>query len=169
LIVFAGFAGALSDRFHVGDMVLAEEIVDEHGNRWQATWPEKWPEECGMPLHRGRVLTVNRIIATSDDKHRLGEQHQACAVDMESAHFAARCTQAGVPFTCLRAISDEAATPLSPTLTSLLSAGSASPWRVLLTLARRPRMLPELLRLARDTKHASERLGLALGEMLMLV
>jgi len=37
-----------------------------------------------------------------------------------------------------------------------------------MALARRPGILPELLRLARDTKRASEQLGLALGELLTL-
>jgi len=57
---------------------------------------------------------------------------------------------------------------LSPALTTLLSGGSASPWRLLRALARHPGMLPELLRLGRDTKRASRQLGLALGELLTL-
>jgi adenosylhomocysteine nucleosidase len=160
LIVFAGFAGALADGLHVGDIVLAEEVVDERGQSWRTTWPG------GSSRYRGRLVTVDQLTATSADKRRLGEQYQACAVDMESALFAARCTQAGIPFACLRAISDEVTTPLSPALTSLLSGGNASPWRVLKTLARHPGMLPELLRLARDTKRASRQLAIVLGEVL---
>jgi adenosylhomocysteine nucleosidase len=87
---------------------------------------------------------------------------------MESAPFAARCQKANVPFGCVRAISDDSATSLSPALVSVLSGGTASPWRVLLALARRPGMLPELIRLARATKKASHQLGLALGELLTL-
>jgi adenosylhomocysteine nucleosidase len=111
---------------------------------------------------------VEELTATSEDKHRLANVHQAIAVDMESAVFAARCTQAGIPFGCVRAISDEAATTLSPALTSMLSGGRVSPWRVGLNLARRPWMLPELLRLARDTRLAAECLAETLGELLRL-
>jgi adenosylhomocysteine nucleosidase len=169
LMVCAGFAGALSDALHVGDIVLAEEVVDGHEHSWRPTWPARLPEgRWTPPLHRGRLLSVGHLIAAPADKLRLGEQYRACAVEMESALFAARCTQAGIPFACVRAISDEAATPLSPALTALLSGANASPWRVLMALARRPGMLPELLRLARDTKRASEQLGLALGELLTL-
>jgi adenosylhomocysteine nucleosidase len=169
LIVFAGFAGALTDGLHVGDVVLADEVVEAHGHSWRTTWSPKLPEGRRVPpLHRGRLLSVDRLIATPEEKHRLGRQHQACAVDMESALFAAHCTQAGIPFACVRAISDEVATPLSPALTSLLSGSSASPWRVLKTLAWHPGMLPELLRLARATKRASTQLGLELGELLTL-
>ena len=168
-LIFAGYAGALTADLHVGDIVLADEIVDTHGKRWQPTWPTSLPEgPWTPPLHRGRLLTVDELTATPADKRRLAEQHQACAVDMESAVFAERCTDAGIPFACVRAISDEAATSLSPALVSLLSGGTASPWRVLLALARRPGMLPELFHLARATKHASKQLGEALGELLTL-
>jgi nucleoside phosphorylase len=143
LIVCAGFAGALSDALHVGDIVLAEEVVDGTGQSQRPTWPARLPEgRWTPPLHRGRLLSVGQLIATPADKRRLGEQYQACAVEMESALFAARCTQAGIPFACVRAISDEAATPLSPALASLLCGATASPWRVLMALARRPGMLP---------------------------
>lgn len=169
LMIYAGFAGALTDGLHVGDIVLAGEVCDVGGRCWQPTWPSALPEERWTPpLHRGRLLTMDRLIPTAEEKRRLGEQYQAIAVDMESAPFAAICTKAGVPFACVRAISDEVGTPLSPALLSIMEGGSASPWRVLMTLARQPKMLPELLRLARDTKHASVQLGLALGELLTL-
>jgi adenosylhomocysteine nucleosidase len=169
LLIFAGFAGALTESLHIGDIVLAEEIVDLHGNRWATTWPAEFPQgDWTPPLHRGRLVSVDQLTGSAQEKRRLGEQHQAIAVEMESAVLAERCTRAGLPFACVRAISDEVDTPLSPALTTLLSGGSASPWRVLMTLARRPGMLPELLRLARDTKRASRQLGLALGELLTL-
>jgi len=169
LLIFAGFAGALTSELHVGDIVLADEVVDEHGCRWQTTWPGALPEgRWSPPLHRGRVLSVDRLVAAAEEKRQLGELHQSSAVDMESAIFAERCAKVGMPFACVRAISDEATTPLSPELASMLSGGAASPWSVVRTLARRPGMLPELLRLARDTKHASKQLALALGELLTL-
>ena len=157
LIVFAGFAGALTDALHIADFIAAAEVVDEHGHSWRTTWP---------PQRRGRLLTVDLLTATPEEKRRRGVRHQADAVEMESAHFAARCTEAGVPFGCVRAISDEVTTELSPALVSLLSGGSASLWRVLKMLVRHPGMLPELLRLARDTKLASSRLGQTLVQLL---
>jgi adenosylhomocysteine nucleosidase len=169
LLIFAGFAGALVDTLHIGDIVLADEIIDRHGNRWRPTWPAhplegKWTP----PLHRGRQVSVEQMCGSAQEKRRLGARYQALAVEMESAVFAERCTRAGLPFACVRAISDEVDTSLSPGLATLLAGGSASPWRVLKALARRPGLLPELLRLARDTKRASRQLGLALGELLTL-
>jgi hypothetical protein len=87
---------------------------------------------------------------------------------MESATFAARCARAGIPFGCVRAISDAVDTPLSPGLVTLLEGGSISVWRAVKALARQPSMLPEFLRLARHTNRASHELGRALGELLTL-
>jgi adenosylhomocysteine nucleosidase len=113
-------------------------------------------------------LTVDRLIATPEDKRRLGQQHGAIAVEMEAAYFAARCTRAEIPFACVRATSDELATPISRDIMELLEDGVLSPWRVLGTLLRRPTLLRELLRLRRDTNHAARQLGIALGELLTL-
>jgi adenosylhomocysteine nucleosidase len=169
LILFAGFAGALTEDLHIGDIVLADEIVDLHGHRWRTTWPNPLPDGSWIPpLHQGRLLTVDHLITSPQEKYRLGQEHQAQAVEMESALFASRCTQAGIPFGCVRAISDEVTTPLAPALATLLSGGTVSPWRLLSELARHPGLIFHLLRLARDTKRAAQQLGLALGELLTL-
>ena len=87
---------------------------------------------------------------------------------MESAAFAKRCSEKGVPFGVLRAVSDDAGTPLSPALASLLAGGTVSPWRLVRAIAKQPTLIAELIRLGRHTKHASRQLGAALGELLTL-
>jgi adenosylhomocysteine nucleosidase len=169
LLLFAGFAGALTESLRVGDIVLAEEVVDTSGGRWRTTWPTPFPEgDWTPPLHRGRLLTVDTLCGGAKDKRDLRTQFQADAVEMESAVFAARCTEAAIPFGCVRTISDDLSTSLAPELASLLSGGTVSPWRFLLLLARHPGLLPQLLRLARDTRRSAEQLGMALGELLTL-
>ena len=66
------------------------------------------------------------MLAKVEDKRRLGTLHQAGAVDMEAATVARWCHRAQIPFGCVRAISDEAATELSPRLESLLSGEKVS-------------------------------------------
>lgn len=168
-MLFAGFAGALTDELHVGDVVLADEVLDLHGGRWKTTWAEQPADHTArLALQRGRLLTTDHLIGTVAEKRQLAAQHDTVAVEMESAHFAARCTQAGIPFGCVRAISDEVATSLSPALLSLLSGGGVSLWRLLAALARQPGLLPELWNLGRDTKRAASQLGHALGELMAL-
>ena len=93
VLVFAGFAGALDPALRVGDVFLADEVVDGAGRHWPTTWPGVVSESrWEPPLHRGRLLATPQMVATPDAKARLAESHQARAVDMESAVFAERCT-----------------------------------------------------------------------------
>lgn len=169
LILSAGFAGALQDGFAVGDVILATEIVDAGGQSWPATWPQQPLSGAWQPpIHRGRLLTTSKLVATPEEKRALGKQHDAVGVDMESAALAKECHRAGIPFGSLRAISDDVHTGLSPQLVQMLSGDRVSPWRIFTTLLRSPGMVPELLRLAKKTRFAGERLGVALGELLTL-
>lgn len=169
LVISAGFAGSLQPDFRVGDILLANEVVDTAGNSWPTTWPERLPEgEWRPPLHHGRLLTVEQIIAAAEQKQALGEKHGAVAVDMESAAVARKCTERRVPFACVRAISDDLETPLSPRLASLVSGGRVDPLRLLGALLVRPSMVAQMWRLARQTTFAAEQLGKALGELLTL-
>ena len=169
VVLSAGYSGALQKTFRIGDILLATEVADLAGNLWPATWPLALPAEKWRPLlHRGRLLTVSRLIATAEEKQRLGKQHEAAAVDMETAVVARLCSQHGVPFGCVRAISDELEGDLSHELVELVFEGRVAPGRLLAALARRPRLASQLWRLARHTRLASRNLGKALGELLTL-
>ncbi len=169
LMLFAGFAGGLAEHLVAGDLILASEIVDLEGTRWPTTWPgEMPPGPWQPPLYRGRLLAVSHLLADPAEKRRLATAHDAVAADMESAAFARLCTQRGVPFGCLRAISDDVDTPLSRRLASILAGGGVSWWGLAAALLRQPSLVTELFRLAGNTRHAARQLGLALGELLTL-
>jgi adenosylhomocysteine nucleosidase len=169
LVLSAGFAGSLTAERRVGDVILATEVVDAEGGCWPVPWPGQLPPgEWRPPLHRGRLLTVPRLVGTAADKAALGAKHQAVAVDMESAVVVQRCATAGVPFGCVRVISDDVQTSLSPKLLALLAGGRVSVWRLLAAVLGSPGMAAELWRLARDTRFAAGRLAVALGELLTL-
>jgi hypothetical protein len=168
-VLSAGFAGGLQEEVKVGDVILATEIVDAEGERWPATWPGELPAGEWRPaLHPGRVLTMPNLVANPEEKHALGRRQEAVAVDMETAVVARRCAEKGVPFGCVRAISDDVHTALSPRLLALLSGGRVSAWRLVIGLLAAPRLTGELWRLAKRTRHAADQLGLALGELLTL-
>jgi nucleoside phosphorylase len=169
VILSVGFAGATTDEYHVGDIVLADEVVNEAGEVWPTTWPGDLPPGPWQPaLHRGRVLTVAKAIGDPNEKRRLGQAHGAIALDMETATVARWCARHEVPFGAVRAISDEAATTLPSRLLSLLGTGRVSPARVLRATITSPSLLPRLFRLARDTRRAATQLSRALGELLTL-
>jgi adenosylhomocysteine nucleosidase len=169
LVLSAGFAGALQDDCRIGDLILANEVAEGAGKVWPTTWPgELPPGEWRPPLRRGRLLCVSTMITDPADKQELGKRHAALAVDMESAAVAARCGRAAVPFGCLRAISDDSRTPLSPYLASIVSSGRVSLPRLAGGLVRSPRFAWELWKVARATGFAARQLSLALGELLTL-
>jgi nucleoside phosphorylase len=169
LVLSAGFAGALRAPYLVGDVLLATEVADTEGGLWPTTWPGELPEgRWEPPLRRGRLLTVPHIVADPGAKRALGERHAAAAADMETAVVARACSRAGVPFGCVRAISDDVNTALSPRLAALFAAGRVSPLRLLGQVARAPSLVGELWRLARQTRVAARQLGKALGEVLTL-
>jgi adenosylhomocysteine nucleosidase len=165
LLLYAGFAGALTPELHLGDLILATEVANMDGNRWRTTWPGE-PAAGQLPLRRGTILSAPRIIADPQEKSRLSQAHQALAVDMESATFASMCSRNEIPFGCLRAVSDDCATSLSTNLVKLLSGSRVSPWRVIATSLIHPSLIKELMRLARETRLAGNQLGKAIGELL---
>jgi adenosylhomocysteine nucleosidase len=107
-----------------------------------------------------RIITVDHLVTDPAEKRRLGASHDA--VDMESAAVAEVCAVKGVPFLAVRAVSDTVDTPLSSELVRLLSGGNVSTWRTCGALVRKPSLLTEFLRLARDTKLAARNLAAAI-------
>lgn len=160
LVVSAGFSGALQPGLAVGDLVLADEVVDVHGQRWPTTW------RPASSLRRGRILAAPGLIGDPVEKQRLGMEHGALAVDMETAAVASHCHRLGIPFGCLRAISDDGSTPLSPQLLLLLRDGRVAPLRLLGAMLRWPGLIGELWRLAWDTRRAARSLGQGLVSLL---
>ena len=101
ILLFAGFAGALQPAVHVGDVLLAREVLDTTGRVWPASALVK-----AVPgAQAGRLLTASRFIGDPAEKLALGAKHDALAVDMESAgeldvadDAAARCRTYKVEF-----------------------------------------------------------------------
>jgi adenosylhomocysteine nucleosidase len=161
LVVSAGFSGALASGLHVGDLIVAENVCDGDGVCRPATWPI-----AVVSYQRGRLLTVPNIVGSPEEKRRLAERSGAVAVDMETGVVADLCAAAGVPFGCLRAISDDADTYLSESLLTLLQGGGVRPTRLLAAVLRRPTLIAELMRLSAHTRKAARRLAVGLEELL---
>jgi adenosylhomocysteine nucleosidase len=161
VLVSAGFSGAVVSGLRVGDLIVAEDVCDGDG----VCRPITWPVATG-PYRRGRLLTVGTIIGSPDEKRSLGERSGAVAVDMETAVAARLCGEAGVPFGCLRAISDDVDASLSESLLDLLQAGRVKPARLLAAVLRRPPLIAELMRLGAHTRKAAWELAVGLETLL---
>ncbi len=160
-LVSAGFSGAIVPGLCVGDLILADAVGDGDGGSWPATWPARTG-----PYPRGRLLTVASLVGRPEEKRRLGQRSGAVAVDMETAAVARLATAAGVPFGCLRVISDDVDTPLSEALLAVLASGRVRPGRLATAVLRRPGLIAELLRLGAHTRQGARRLAAGLEELL---
>ena len=157
LVIAAGFCGALTSGLAVGDVVKPAEVVDASGKYWACSSISSG--------HKGRLVTVTGLVTTHLAKLELAVRHGASAVDMESAAIAEVCAAKGIPFAAVRAVSDTVDTELSPELVRLLSGGRVSVWKAVKALLRKPSMIREFRRLARDTRLAGKKLAEELAKI----
>ena len=96
-LVSFGLAGALHDRYRVGDVLDATRVVDERG---ETLW-----SGSGLGVEGARAATIlgtDVLVHDAAERRRLHEASGADAVDMESGVLARSGRLAGV----LRAVSD---------------------------------------------------------------
>jgi adenosylhomocysteine nucleosidase len=159
-LVTLGFAGGLVDGLKVADVLLADRVVD------QVTQESFVCDTDLLPVRftrRGALLSASSVVATSEEKHRMGEQWHAVAVDMESAGVARAALRAGLPFAALKAITDSAEQSLSIDFDRCRSEDkSYSVWAIVCQAFRSFRGAGDLWRLARNARKAASALAAAL-------
>jgi adenosylhomocysteine nucleosidase len=103
-LVSAGFAGALNDKLHAGDLLFAENFSTVQLN-------ETRPGPGTSAIHRANLLTVPSIIDSTEERQKIAQTTGADAADMETEFIARGCAEHGVPLLSLRVITD---TPTEP-------------------------------------------------------
>jgi adenosylhomocysteine nucleosidase len=143
-IVSTGFCGALAPGLGIGDIVVSSPEVTS-----------------SRAFVRGEILSLDRVAATAAEKRELRRRTGAIAIEMESAAVAAKAREWGVPFRCIKAVSDIAAEDMPLDFNRYRdAAGRFSRSRIALAAIRRPfTAIPALLRLDRNCRHAAEKLG----------
>jgi nucleoside phosphorylase len=154
LICSMGFCGALEDDMRIGDIFVAERVQADG-----VDFPAAKPETV-RPHHSGVLASIDRVAQTADEKaalHRRG----ASAVEMEAAGAAAKAAGYGLPFYCVRSVTDLAGESFQLDLNSALrSDGKFATMQLIAASCRRPlSLLPELLRLGRRSYTAARTLG----------
>jgi adenosylhomocysteine nucleosidase len=107
-VVSTGFCGALDRNLRVGDVFVATAVLDpDNHEKYEARVPD-----CGVSAATGAVVSVNRVAVSLSDRNALSATGGR-AVEMEAASVASRARVWGVPFYCVRAVSDSADERLS--------------------------------------------------------
>jgi nucleoside phosphorylase len=146
LLISAGFAGAVTDSFQVGDVFVAENFSD--------------PSLVGITaLRRAKLATISRVADSTNERMASGGD----AVDMETEFIAEACAQRGIRMLSLRAISDTPAAPFGIPADVLFDVErqQTDTARLVGHLVRRPIALRQLLIIARQVKTARRSLSVA--------
>jgi len=145
-----GFCGALDPELGIGDIFVASAVNGE----FPAALPAGMP-----PARRGALASVPRIAGTAAEKAELGRSG-ARVVEMEAAGAARAAAALGVPFYCIRAVSDLANEDFSLDFNDfLMPDGRFHTPRLILGALARPARFAELIRLSKRTRTASKNLG----------
>jgi len=163
-IVSAGLAGGLNETVKRGDMVIPNRLLATDGSSLTVDFRlEPMPHQ-----HVGPLLTVDKVVRTSEEKHRLGQQFAALAVDMETRAVAEFCREHKQRFLAVRVVGDEVNDRLPDDIEHLMRqktlAGRAG--AVAGAVFRRPSSVKDMWRLKTDALSAADRLADYLCQLL---
>jgi adenosylhomocysteine nucleosidase len=179
LVISAGFCGGISKELQVGDVVLASglAIVSDSGLKdVPVTIPAVSRAFASRQAAEGRRVFTGLFATTTAimQKSRLAALLHADApypvVEMESAAIALLAGENGIPFVGIRTVSD----PFDEELGFALDEFCDQRMRiripkVLLTVAVKPRIIPQLIRLARNSRVAAASLSQAMERLLAVM
>jgi len=153
-IVSTGYCGALAPELAIADIVVATAIY-AGGCPIAAQWPA-----AGLPHRLGPICSLDHVAQTAAEKSRL-HSTGAIAVEMEAAGVAGRAQALGLPFFCIKSVTDLAGETMANDFNAALrSDGRFDTIRVLASSLRHPWVrLPELFRLRARCVRAARSLG----------
>jgi adenosylhomocysteine nucleosidase len=167
-VVSAGFAGALCSELKRNDILIADRIVGIDGNEIEVDLPAGLSAALQQRgLHRGSLLTTDRVIRLAEEKHTLRKRFGAMAVDMETTAVAEVCLRRNVPFSSVRVINDTADQTLPRDVEHLLAqkTGAAQWGAALGAIWRRPASAKDMYMLRENALVASDRLAKFLAQV----
>ncbi len=101
-IISAGFSSSLAEDVRPGDIVVANEICDTHGNCLSV--------KCTIPprkrIHVGKLVVTDEHPITPDEKNSLRDRFPELAADTGSLAVAQVCQEHNVRFLAIRAVVD---------------------------------------------------------------
>ena len=156
-LISAGFAGALNDQLHVGDLLVAENFSTVQLSEVRSFF-------SGLPAHIADLLTVPSMIESREERNRIAQTTGAVAADMETEFIARACAEHAIPLLSLRVISDTPSKPLPAPANVLFNMERQRTDLTKLTLhvLKHPGAIPRFLAFARKLAQAREILANAI-------
>src|SRR6201996_95275 len=157
VVCSVGWAGALDDAIRAESVSSVSVVIDtKTGERLRpADSRPEWP-----------VLATTSRVADKREKQRLAASYGAGLVDMEAAAIARIAQGKGIPFYCLKAVSDDTQAQLPDLNPFIAESGHLKMVPFLTHVAVRPSSWPGLMKLGRHSSAAAKNLADALYEWL---
>ena len=111
-VISIGYAGALDPSLEVGDLVVADKVVEmdssQPAGEMKSYSLDKEIFNTTAAVRERILLTVDCVAATPEEKKQLRERYSAVAVDMETSALAEEAKARDLSFISVRAITDTA-------------------------------------------------------------
>ncbi|MDC7218091.1 MAG: hypothetical protein PQJ28_03605 [Spirochaetales bacterium] len=166
LILSIGVSGGLAAGLEAGTLVTATSIhsdIAELDSWFESDEDAKLRSElvpsCGE-TQCGKLITAKEAVLTPQDKLFMHERTGALAVDMESIAVAQTAKKNGIPFGCIRAISDDSKRGIpKESLAGVNETGKTQLGPILKAIMKRPGLIFELIPMGRDYSKGLKALG----------
>ncbi len=154
-VVSTGYCGAVDATLREGQIVVAANVLDLS----QKETFDCIPVTTENQYASGLIASQDRIANNVAEKTEL-QSCGAIAIDMEAAGVAARTKRAGLPFCCIKVVSDRADESFRFDLNKMrTSEGRIARGKIGVYAITHPTLIPELIHLRRRTQDAAKALG----------
>ncbi|MGD0586340.1 MAG: hypothetical protein ABSA86_11300 [Oryzomonas sp.] len=176
LLISAGFCGGIAPELRVGDVAISKDLsivangvvqqvpveVAAAGRNFVARQSAE-----GARVFASLFASTPSIMAKKELAPLLPPGAPWPVVEMESAAIAIVAVENGIPYMGIRTVSDPADEELGFSLEEFTDNHlRIRPHRVALTILRRPWIIPQLIRLARNSRIAADSLSHAVARLL---
>ena len=176
LLISTGFCGGIVPELRAGDVVVAKQIIIAGEDGFEEIPVQLSPAGRNFVADEaadGKRTALGAFVSTAaiTSKSRLAGMLSGCysnpVVEMEGGAIAIIAAEQGIPLLAIRAVSDSADEELGFSLDEFCDPDMRRirPYKVLLTVLRKPRIIPQLVRLSRSSRRAAESLTAALSRL----
>ncbi|MZH02575.1 MAG: hypothetical protein F3745_04030 [Nitrospinae bacterium] len=171
-LISIGYAGAVQPDLNVGDLVIADKIIEEKDNGEyspDSDWINRIryiPCPDGVKVIVGGLLTVDKVIHDPLSKQELGERFSVKAVEMETSAIAKVALEKNIALLSLRAISDRLDQELLDSSSFLGSDGEISTLKAGWYVLTHPGIIKNALSLRTQTQIATQSITRFIADLL---
>jgi adenosylhomocysteine nucleosidase len=162
LVISTGWAGALREELLPGRAYDVSCVID-------ARTGERFLTACiatGSDLQSDLWLVTSPKVADASEKQRLASTYQAALVEMEAAAIARLARTRGIPFYCIKGISDGYSDKLPDFNRFISKGGHFQLARFIFFVLFRPWFWPALLRMGENSKRAAHAIAVSVRDLL---